>query len=272
MKSKWIFPFIAFLVFSAFAFWRWADKRKACCGNQPAAAAVTSNTPAAPSGAASLPLSFAWNGADAVQGNGYDAWQKEQVKNLGPSDTLVITTWYYSGETGARDLALQRAEKMKALFAGIAGSRIKVVTDSLARTADEAYKTSRFEAAGFSVAQKQNSLVKKLDNRILIYFASNSSAKQLEKEVDDYLTTLAAEMKNDTRRVTATGYTDNVGDDAKNLALSLRRAEFVRTALLAKGVDSSRVSAAGKGEADPLAGNDTEEGRKQNRRVELIIN
>jgi outer membrane protein OmpA-like peptidoglycan-associated protein len=270
MNMKWLLPVLLFLAWSGLCWW-WLDNKKKDCGCGNAAAAVTTPVTGAAT-ASTLPLSFAWNNNEAVTGDGFAAYKATQVKNLGPSDTLVIKTWYYTGEAGARELALQRAEKVKALFTDVAGGRIKIAVDSMARAGEATYQTEKFAAAEFSVEQKQNSLVKKLDNRILIYFATNSSAKQLEKEVDDYLTTLAAEMKTNTTTVTATGYTDNVGADDKNITLSQKRAEFVKAALLAKGIGAGRVSATGKGKADPIAPNDTDDGRKQNRRVELIIN
>jgi|TARA_B110000483_G_scaffold50462_1_gene62801 outer membrane protein OmpA-like peptidoglycan-associated protein len=67
-------------------------------------------------------------------------------------------------------------------------------------------------------------------------------------------------------------YTDNVGNDDDNLQLSRERAFAVKTYLKGKGIDSDRMKAKGLGEADPIAVNDTEEGRAQNRRVELSIN
>lgn len=67
------------------------------------------------------------------------------------------------------------------------------------------------------------------------------------------------------------GYTDDRGSEASNLALSERRAESVVNALGAAGVDRSRLSAVGRGEADPLAANDTPSGRARNRRVEVLV-
>jgi outer membrane protein OmpA-like peptidoglycan-associated protein len=68
------------------------------------------------------------------------------------------------------------------------------------------------------------------------------------------------------------GYTDSVGTEDYNQGLSERRADSVRSYLVGQGVDSSRLSASGKGQGSPVAGNDTAEGRQQNRRVEVIIN
>lgn len=66
------------------------------------------------------------------------------------------------------------------------------------------------------------------------------------------------------------GYTDSIGTDAYNLALSDRRANTVKDYLVSQGVAASRLTVEGFGEADPVATNDTEEGRAQNRRVELV--
>jgi outer membrane protein OmpA-like peptidoglycan-associated protein len=73
------------------------------------------------------------------------------------------------------------------------------------------------------------------------------------------------------RNVAIEGHTDNVGDDAANLMLSQNRANAVRTYLIAEGVGSSRFVASGMGETAPVASNDSDTGRQQNRRVEVII-
>lgn len=65
------------------------------------------------------------------------------------------------------------------------------------------------------------------------------------------------------------GHTDDVGDAAANLALSAARAEAVRQALVARGIEAARLAAAGLGESQPVAGNDTAAGRASNRRVNL---
>ncbi|MCU0326466.1 MAG: OmpA family protein [Spirosomaceae bacterium] len=67
------------------------------------------------------------------------------------------------------------------------------------------------------------------------------------------------------------GYTDNVGDPDQNRKLSLDRAYNVREYLISKGIAGKRIQFKGMGEANPISANDTEEGRKQNRRVEFVI-
>ena len=67
------------------------------------------------------------------------------------------------------------------------------------------------------------------------------------------------------------GYTDNVGSDDYNQAFSHRRADSVRSFLMQQGIHSGRIVASGKGEQRPVADNESEGGRQQNRRVEVII-
>ncbi|MBI1837317.1 MAG: OmpA family protein [Flavobacteriia bacterium] len=67
------------------------------------------------------------------------------------------------------------------------------------------------------------------------------------------------------------GHTDNVGNDQTNLILSKKRSEAVKTYLISKGVDASRINAIFFGETQPIATNETEEGRSKNRRVEMTV-
>ena len=72
-------------------------------------------------------------------------------------------------------------------------------------------------------------------------------------------------------QVMITGYTDNVGEEADNFALSLQRAEAVRDHLVTLGADADKFLVSGAGEANPVADNTTDEGRAQNRRVEVAV-
>ena len=65
------------------------------------------------------------------------------------------------------------------------------------------------------------------------------------------------------------GYTDDRGSDELNQKLSEARAKAVADYLVTKGVDAARLTSAGYGESKPIAANDTEAGRAQNRRVTL---
>jgi outer membrane protein OmpA-like peptidoglycan-associated protein len=67
------------------------------------------------------------------------------------------------------------------------------------------------------------------------------------------------------------GYTDDSGNPEYNTALSTERANAVRDALVRDGVDPQRISVVGNGAANPVATNDTAEGRAANRRIELVV-
>ena len=74
-----------------------------------------------------------------------------------------------------------------------------------------------------------------------------------------------------TRNVVIEGYTDSVGSDSYNLELSEMRAVSARNELVERGIAAERITTRGFGKRDPVASNDTPEGRKLNRRVEVII-
>ncbi len=71
-------------------------------------------------------------------------------------------------------------------------------------------------------------------------------------------------------KITIRGHTDGLGTDAYNEGLSERRATTVENFLSSGGIDSGRLNTEAKGESEPIASNDTGEGRARNRRVELI--
>jgi outer membrane protein OmpA-like peptidoglycan-associated protein len=72
-------------------------------------------------------------------------------------------------------------------------------------------------------------------------------------------------------QISVEGHTDATGSDAYNQKLSEDRAASVRAALVAGGVDASRITSRGFGEGQPVASNNTAEGRQQNRRVEVVV-
>ena len=67
------------------------------------------------------------------------------------------------------------------------------------------------------------------------------------------------------------GYTDNTGDPTANMTLSKLRADSVKEQLVALGVDATRIETDGLGIDNPVASNETEEGRAQNRRIEVVV-
>lgn len=87
------------------------------------------------------------------------------------------------------------------------------------------------------------------------------------------LDTLMDKLRNaDVVSIKVIGHTDSKGSDAYNQALSERRASSVASYLLSQGLAPGKLTSEGRGESEPVADNATDEGRAQNRRVELHIN
>ncbi len=103
-----------------------------------------------------------------------------------------------------------------------------------------------------------------------IFFATNSF--ELQKESNAELETILELMlKNPRIKIEISGHTDNVGKDDYNLTLSLNRANSVKQWLINKGIDAERIVSEGYGKSLPIADNNTEEGRRTNRRTEFKI-
>lgn len=82
---------------------------------------------------------------------------------------------------------------------------------------------------------------------------------------------VASLMKSEGYSLKLDGYTDNVGPLSVNNQLSKERADAVKAYLVSKGVSAAKITTAGHGPNQPVASNDTEEGRQQNRRVEFSL-
>jgi outer membrane protein OmpA-like peptidoglycan-associated protein len=87
-------------------------------------------------------------------------------------------------------------------------------------------------------------------------------------EVDQVAATL---KQYNTAKVTIAGYADARGNDAANIALGRARAESIKSALIAKGIEAGRIQTTSGGETDPIDTNATEAGRFENRRTELAV-
>lgn len=97
-------------------------------------------------------------------------------------------------------------------------------------------------------------------------FRLTPGSEQLLTQVADKLKTCQG------ARAAVTGYTDSSGNDAINVPLSANRAKSVADYLVSQGLAPDHVTSNGAGSANPIASNDTPEGKAQNRRVEITVN
>jgi len=102
------------------------------------------------------------------------------------------------------------------------------------------------------------------------YFLSGSAwiSKADRAELDK----TAAKLNSDSKyHAVIHGHTDNVGDPEANKRLAQKRANAVKKYLVEQGVDPAKLEIIAEGEGNPIADNDTEEGREKNRRVEVLL-
>ncbi len=117
-------------------------------------------------------------------------------------------------------------------------------------------------------AQKYEGVFKPMD----LYFPKGSANyiktganRQFIEEVQKYL------VANPGNKLLLTGHTDNDGNDAMNMTLSRQRAEGVKKQLTRTGIAADQLVTDGKGETQPKETNDTPEGRRANRRVNIVV-
>jgi len=139
--------------------------------------------------------------------------------------------------------------------------------ESAARDAQAGEERFEQELANLQAQKSARGLVITLRD---VLFATGRAELQPGAELT--LDKLAAALKDaPDRAVDVDGFTDIVGGEEYNLILSQRRAEAVRTALMARGIDSARITVHGYGKDYPVATNETEAGRQLNRRVEIVV-
>ena len=150
------------------------------------------------------------------------------------------------------------------------GVTVGALTDKTAEAVAIANNRATTELASLGSGFGVKDLLFALNDSVFS-FASDSA--EVPEAMAPFLKTAAADLKQlkAGHVLEIAGYTDNTGDAALNLALSQRRAEAVREALIKYGVDPDMLVAKGYGEADPVASNDTAEGRLKNRRIEYHV-
>lgn len=149
---------------------------------------------------------------------------------------------------------------------GLAGAGASVILNGRSdATVDKALHALRAAVAGADVTGFVGDLV---DPEVCARLVAAHPRVDVLQPVIDEIGKLLD--KAPTLKVSIDGHTDNVGDEKHNQQLSKKRAEAVAAALIAKGVDKSRVRAEGFGASKPIADNASEEGRGKNRRVELV--
>lgn len=148
-----------------------------------------------------------------------------------------------------------------AAVGGAAGAAIGGIMDSQAEDLQDKLPNARVERVGEGIAVT-------FDSGILFDVNSSTLRSAAQQNLRDLVASLEEYEGTD---VLVVGHTDSTGEASYNQSLSERRADSARSFLVGAGLDASRVTAIGRGEEEPIASNDTDAGRQENRRVEVAI-
>ncbi len=269
-----ILSIILFILWLIFGWWLYNDPRDCC--EQGSVAEVKkeivqiAKTPVKAVGKAVSPLLFNQSSGNTILGSNWSHYRDSIINTLKPDKILEITGHYRSDEKNTskfKNLGLFRAnETAKLFYKHYPKDKIRL----LGKLVSGKSATNPFVSASFRGLMDSKN-IKEVAGSTLIYFPFNSTSKLNNREVESYLDDVAAQVKKNNQKISLVGHTDNIGEDASNYNLGLRRANIVKDYLIKRGVVPSKILASSKGEKSPIASNDTDAGRAKNRRTELKI-
>lgn len=246
----------------------------AAIGSTGVAADTTAAAPAEPRN--DFPLAFRWTDMQPYKGPGFDSLRTAILSGMNQDNILEITGLYFEDEASPADhetMGLARASRIRDLFfPDIPKERISL----RGRLIDEqeGVRENYFEGALFAWITPEKTVaetVEELEDRIIIRFPFNSTEKDYDPKVDEYLKKLAKRVVQTGEQVRLTGHTDNIGEDKANMTLASLRAEQIKRILVKDGVNTAQIITESKGETQPVASNNTDQGRHNNRRVEVRL-
>jgi len=262
--NRWIWPILAAVILVAIGVFIW-----------PTAHRTTEAPPAAQAPAAAPPVQPATKEA---AGAGSAAQTSEQKSAPAPAaQSAEKKTAPAPAQEPAAAPAAQSAEKKTAPApaqepaAAPAAQSAEKKTVAADQDADRhANDKANAELAALQPGFVPKDLIAALNDSV-VNFPSDSA--EVPASMIDFLQKAAEDIKQlpNGHVVEIAGYTDNTGEQALNVALSQKRAEAVRQMLVKFGADPEMLIAKGYGSADPVASNDTPEGRRRNRRIEYHI-
>jgi outer membrane protein OmpA-like peptidoglycan-associated protein len=234
-------------------------------------------------------------GAAFSIGNNGDAAEEKQKKEIANEEARRVKA--EEDALHAKDLANAEARRVQdSIYAAAQAQSVKGLTDAEARrikdSTNAASEAARVQAANIAEAQRikdstNNATAlllaqqKSVDTVIVLVKGKTVVLKGVNFETNKATLTKYSEgmlwkaynamIANPNVQVVITGHTDNVGSEKANQVLSLKRAQAVKNWLVKKGIASNRMRTVGKGENEPVASNETNEGRAENRRIEFYV-
>jgi len=269
MKKLLVLLLLILFIILAWFSWNWYKENILCCDDS---VKVEPKEEIVPQAVKYGPLVFEWNSDKAIIN---DLWPDQKNQILSGHDDgkiLRIVGPYFSNEVNNstfENLGLARADAVRQLLLDSIATEKMEIGSKLANFLEDA-KTKPFGGTVLNwVTRNEN--VQEIDSKALIYFQYNSTKKIDNANINKYLANVVEALKGNTKTATLTGHTDNIGNPPFNKKLGMQRAVTVKNLLVNLGVEPNRIIVDSKGQEQPVATNDTEEGRQKNRRVELEI-
>jgi len=268
---KKLLAFLLFLLFIILAWfgWNWYKENILCCDDS---VKIEAKEEITPNPIKYGPLVFNWNSDKAIINDLWADKKNEILSGFTADGILQITGSYFSEEINNstfENLGLARADAVRNLLLDSLPADKMEINSKIVNYLEDA-KTKPFGGTVLNWAVR-NENIQEIDNVSIIYFPYNSTKKIDHVNINNYLSSIAEVLKGNNKTVTLTGHTDNIGNASFNIDLGLQRAIAMKKQLVIFGVDANRIKVASKGQDEPIATNDTEEGREKNRRVELEI-
>ena len=209
---------------------------------------------------------FGFNNAKPIISEKYIEFKQGLLSRIGDFNKLKITGLYSADEinsTSFENLGIARAIAIQNMLEEVGQERVTIAAEQI----DVLSNVLTVDGVSFRVFVC-NEIYEETEFGAVIYDVDSLDGG-LNISLDNYLKFLSKEENN--RRIDLTGHTDDIGDEGENYRLALKKANIIREALIEKGMLPENINANSKGQSEPVADNSTEEGRSQNRRIELVI-
>lgn len=193
-----------------------------------------------------------------------------------PAKIITVTGFYKADETNNssfENLGLARANELKKLLESKGVISTNILTKS---RLEDGLVFSPADTLVGGITMEFNTMVAPVTEDLFeprtVYFNTGKNTLPVDTAFTNYIEKASNYLATHTdKKLIITGHTDNVGDSEKNMQLSADRAAFVKNELLKKGIANEKMESNGKGMTDPIADNNTADGRAKNRRVTIQL-